>query len=76
MLDIGPYEEREEPSKMKGMREATVIALPAGIRRERRLPGVIEASRRLTAARGRAWINGREVGGTDKRFAHLSRSHD
>jgi hypothetical protein len=62
---------------MRGMREATVIALPAGPRRRHiHLPRVIEASRRLAAPRGRAWINGREVGGTDKRFAHLSRSHD
>jgi hypothetical protein len=26
--------------------------------------------------RGRAWINGREVGGTAPRFAHLLRGHD
>jgi hypothetical protein len=26
--------------------------------------------------RGRAWINGREVGGSDLRFAHLARSYD
>jgi hypothetical protein len=26
--------------------------------------------------RGRAWINGREVGGPDSRFAHLARSYD
>ena len=25
---------------------------------------------------GRAWINGREVGGTDARFVHLSRGSD
>ena len=25
---------------------------------------------------GRAWINGREVGGTDLRYIHLSESHD
>jgi hypothetical protein len=25
---------------------------------------------------GRAWINGREAGGTDPRYAHLSGSHD
>jgi hypothetical protein len=61
---------------MRGMREATVIAMPAGIRREHRLPRVIDAARGLAPTRGRAWINGREVGGTDKRFAHLSRSHD
>jgi hypothetical protein len=27
-------------------------------------------------SRGRAWINGSEVGGTDPRFAHLDRSYD
>jgi hypothetical protein len=26
--------------------------------------------------RGRAWINGREVGGTEARFAHLLGGHD
>jgi hypothetical protein len=26
--------------------------------------------------RGRAWINGREVGGTEARFAHLSSGSD
>jgi hypothetical protein len=25
---------------------------------------------------GRAWINGRETGGADTRYAHLSGSHD
>jgi hypothetical protein len=49
---------------------------------ERRTPGsrllrAIDARRRLaTEGRGRAWINGREVGGADPRFAHLSRSYD
>jgi len=38
-------------------------------------------SRRITpvepsAKRGRAWINGREVGGTHARFAHLSNGSD
>jgi hypothetical protein len=27
-------------------------------------------------ARGRAWINGREVGGTEARFAHLRGGYD
>jgi hypothetical protein len=26
--------------------------------------------------KGRAWINGNEVGGSDPRFAHLNRSYD
>ena len=29
-----------------------------------------------TDKQGRAWINGREVGGTDARFAHLSKGSD
>ena len=38
----------------------------------------IEARRRPTSPRGggRAWINGREVGGTDPRYAHLSCGSD
>jgi len=40
--------------------------------------GVIRARRRLHSPRGggRAWINGCEVGGSDPRYAHLSRSYD
>ena len=30
----------------------------------------------LKLKNGRAWINGREVGGTDPRFAHLNDSYD
>ena len=26
--------------------------------------------------RGRAWLNGREIGGADRRYAHLTRAHD
>jgi hypothetical protein len=46
---------------------------------ERALPLVIEARRRLAAGSrpsGRAWINGREVGGPDRRYAHLGRVYD
>ena len=28
------------------------------------------------AVRGRAWINGREVGGADPRYAHLGGAYD
>lgn len=43
----------------------------------RRLANVIEARKRLSGeSRGRAWINGREVGGLDPKYAHLSRSYD
>ena len=38
----------------------------------------IEAHRRPTSPRGggRAWINGREVGGSDPRYAHLAGPYD
>jgi len=36
----------------------------------------IEARRRLRRPTGRVWINGREVGGPDARYAHLGRVHD
>jgi len=44
--------------------------------RDPRIPRVIEARRRLDRPTGRAWVNGREVGGVDARYAHLGRSHD
>ena len=46
--------------------------------RDQRMSRVMEARRNLPSSggRGRAWINGREVGGEDPRFAHLSRSFD
>jgi hypothetical protein len=44
---------------------------------DRRVGRAIDARRDLTNRRGgRAWINGREVGGTDSRYIHLSESHD
>jgi hypothetical protein len=48
----------------------------SGSRRQRDTTRLIEARRRLSRSRGRAWINGREVGGPDPRYSHLSRSHD
>jgi hypothetical protein len=51
---------------------ATTIQPP----RDLRVLRAIEARRRLQPIGGRAWINGRELGGTDPRFAHLTRSHD
>lgn len=52
--------------------------LTRGNARDQRLSGAIRARRRLHSPRGggRAWINGREVGGSDPRYAHLSRSYD
>lgn len=35
-----------------------------------------EKTQRPQRSGGRAWINGREVGGTEARFAHLSSGSD
>ena len=44
---------------------------------DRRVGRAIDDRRDLTNPRGgRAWINGREVGGADPRYIHLSESHD
>ena len=56
-------------------------ANPTARERGRRRPLVLagDARRRLDRrprSRGRAWINGREVGGAADRFAHLGHSHD
>jgi hypothetical protein len=61
---------------MTTMRNPSVVPLPTD--RARRLRLVTAARQRLVAerGRGRAWINGREVGGTDQRFAHLARTYD
>ena len=55
--------------------KATVVSMNAARRRDPRMPRVIEAKRRLQPT-GRVWLNGREVGGSDPRYAHLSSSHD
>jgi hypothetical protein len=53
-------------------------SLPRGALRDQPLFHVIQARRRLCPARrgGRAWVNGREVGGPDNRFAHLHANYD
>ena len=44
---------------------------------DRRVGQRFDARRDLATRRGgRAWINGREVGGADPRYMHLSGSHD
>jgi len=55
-----------------------VNTIPRGQKRDQRLSHAILARRRLTSPRGggRAWINGREVGGSDPRYAHLSTIND
>ena len=47
---------------------------PAG--GDRQVGRTIKAQRDLASRRGRGWINGREVGGVDPRYIHLSRSYD
>jgi hypothetical protein len=44
---------------------------------DRRVGRTIDARHDLATRRGgRAWINGREVGGADPRYIHLAESHD
>ena len=44
---------------------------------DRHVAQAIEARRRVSPRPlGRAWINGREVGGRDARFVHLEGSYD
>jgi hypothetical protein len=45
---------------------------------DRRVGQVIKARRELASQRvgGRAWLNGREVGGADPRYTQLEASHD
>ena len=60
--------------------DMNVVALPEEPKRIRRRMLLATAARqRLEVTpppRARAWINGREAGGQDPRFAHLSRVHD
>jgi len=54
----------------------TVVPMTAARTRDPRMPRAIEARRRLERPVGRVWVNGREVGGPDPRYAHLARTHD
>lgn len=62
--------------------KAPVHTLPlagAYSRRDLRMSQAIQARRFLHPSPrrgGRAWINGREVGGPDSRYAHLSSVYD
>jgi hypothetical protein len=62
---------------MSGMKNGAMTGVPRTGDRDRWLARMAEARRRLGERRsGRAWINGREVGGADARYAHLAASHD
>lgn len=73
-----------EPTKIPPVRRPVpsvrrpVSDRPRDARRHRRLPRTIQAGRRVNPSRrgGRAWINGREVGGPDPRYAHLAGTYD
>ena len=59
--------------------KAPVHTLPRGdALRGQRMSRTVQARRRLSSPRGggRAWINGREVGGADSRYAHLASIYD
>ena len=58
--------------------KALVHTLPRGESRDQWMSRVVQARRRLTSPRGggRAWINGREVGGPDRRYDHLAAVYD
>ncbi|HEX8856439.1 MAG TPA: hypothetical protein VF752_12650 [Thermoleophilaceae bacterium] len=43
---------------------------------DRPVARAIEARKSLGTGRGRVWLNGSEVGGTDPRFSHLAASYD
>ncbi|CAN5205504.1 hypothetical protein BH20ACT20_BH20ACT20_01640 [soil metagenome] len=64
-------------SKLPHVKQS-VTRLPRNTDRDRRMFRTVQARRRLTSPRGggRAWINGREVGGSDPRYAHLAGSYD
>jgi hypothetical protein len=63
--------------KMLAMKGSAVTSLPRGTRRGQRPALRAETGPRSGNRRaGRAWINGREVGGTEGRFAHLDVGHD
>jgi hypothetical protein len=83
MFDIRPLASRAEQERIPGMESSTVIRFSDRRTRDNRISRAMDAMRRLAeverdeaAAPGRAWINGIEVGGTDRRFAHLSVFHD
>ena len=54
-----------------------VLAIPAAsFARSGGAPVDRDSGRNAGGTRGRAWINGREVGGTAPRFAHLLGGYD
>lgn len=72
---------------MDSMKNSTVITMSDYGDRSRRVGRAVAARRRLDSAGrgerrrderrgGRVWVNGRELGGTDPRHAHLATNFD
>ena len=59
---------------MGAMKNVQVVNLPSRTARYRRVARVSDVRRAVR--RGRVWVNGRELGGTDPRYAHLAASYD
>jgi hypothetical protein len=86
IFDIRPLADRVRRERILVMESTTVIRFGDRQARETRISRAMDARRRLAHTEaeperdertgGRAWINGLEVGGTDRRFAHLSVFHD
>jgi len=78
ILDNGLWQARDRATRIGAVTTTrNVTSLDAARGRARCMTRAREARRRGEAAGGgRAWINGREVGGANARFAHLARSHD
>jgi hypothetical protein len=62
------------------MRDAKIRPMNARVlpltRRAPKRPQPFRRPRPAGSSRGRAWINGREVGGGDPRYDHLAVSYD
>ena len=83
MFDNRPLASRAQRERIQAMESSTVIRFADRRTRESRISRAMDARRRLADVEpdtehghGRAWINGFEVGGPDRRFAHLSVFHD
>ena len=64
---------------MEPVRPVNTGPPPRVAARQRTLSRVVQARRRpetLPRGAGRAWINGREVGGSGARYGHLGQSYD